>query len=210
MDLRWVLALCVAVPGCAAAGGRTWSDREEFRTLGQDAGMPAEDPGMKGGEGDRPRTGGYGGVSLMNSIIQDERTVFGTGGSDLGFGVRFGYRLDPDYALELALDQNRGYVQTFGSARSGFNIESIAVQGKAYAGSGSAQPFALLGLGMSRASADGLDDLGQGLFFRGGLGIECNTSRNLALFMEGTYNVPTGDLRHLKHADFQGGILIRF
>ena len=203
MDLRWALALCIVVPGCAAAGGSSWSGGEEPDVRGDEA-------TMQGGEEDTSPMGAYCGASLMTSIIQDERTVFGTGGSDLGFGARVGYRTSPGLAVELALDQNRGYVQTFGSARSGFNIESLAVQGKAYAGSGSTQTYALLGLGLNRASADGLDNLGQGLFFRGGVGIEFNTSRNLALFMEGTYNVPTGELRHLKHADFQGGILIRF
>lgn len=186
------LCLCLALPACASTGDG-WDDTDF------------------GGEDDFARPGTYVGVSAVKGMEQFRNLgPLDASNSDVGVGLRVGQRIDPRFAVEVAVDQVPGYELSAPGASADLDVTSVAVQGKYFFTEDRVQPYALFGLGWTEMDVDaaGLDN--SEAFVRAGAGVDVYLSRNVALFGEATWNVPAGDLDDAEHIDFQMGLLFRF
>ena len=197
MNMRFALLLALAglvLPACAATG--------------DSPGYGGDD---SGGVADFGREGTYFQAGWQESHVRKLRSMapVDSGSSDKGYSARLGYRLEPDFAVEVESDRATGYGLNVGPARAKLDTLSIALQGKYFFCDRRAQPYALLGAGWTRAGGSAIED--QDAFFaRGGVGMDYYLSETLALFAEGAYSVPTLDLHSIPHVDLQAGLIIRF
>jgi opacity protein-like surface antigen len=193
-SLALALGLAASLPGCASAA----------------AAPPAMDDGSSSRDYGRP--GLYVAVGAMRGFEN-----FDTAGptlrakdSDFGFVVRGGYHLGESAALEVSLEDARGFNLEQGSSSLDVNIASVVAQGKWYFSDGMLEPYLLGGIGWARADVETLDLDGNAAFLRAGAGVDLYLSHNIALFAEVNYNRMTGDLRDLDHYDAVAGIVLRF
>jgi opacity protein-like surface antigen len=190
--LLWSLGLALALPACAS---------------------PAFAPMDDGGSGDgygRPglyvAAGGFRGFENFDTAGSTIRAK----DSDIGFLVRGGIRIADPFAVEVSLEDARGFNLEQGSSSLDVNIASVVATGKWYFATGMLQPYLLGGVGWARADVETLDLDGTAAFFRVGAGVDLYISHNVALFGELNYNRMTGDLRDLDHYDAVLGIMLRF
>jgi opacity protein-like surface antigen len=190
--LLWSLGLALALPACATS-----------------AFVPMAD----GGSGDdHGRTGFYVAVGGFRGF-EDFDTAGSTiraKDSDIGFVVRGGVRIADPFAVEVSLEDARGYNLEQGSSSLDVDIASVVAQGKWFFATGMLQPYLLGGVGWARADVDDRDFDGTAAFYRVGAGVDLYLSSSIALFGELNYNRMTGDLRELDHYDAVLGILLRF
>lgn len=182
---------CLALPACASAGGR----------------------GMEAGPG-YDRAGAYIAAAGLVGLQQfDVDSPLGGGNAEGGAAFRLGYRGEEGAAIELFVEDARGFEYDFDVDETELEMRSAGVQGKLYMGSGRLQPYVLAGAGWARAHFRDRPDprIGNDSFFvRGGLGAECYLASSLAIFVEGNYNVITKHLDDFDHLDVLAGIVIRF
>ena len=194
MSARSMAALCLslALTACASTGDG-WDDY-----------------GFEG-EDDFARPGTYVGASAVMGMEQfRDLGPLSASNSGVGVGLRVGQRIDPRFAMEVAADRVPGYELSLGGASADLDVTSVAVQGKYFFTEDRVQPYALLGAGWTRMEIDATHDDNSEAFFRAGVGVDVYLSREVALFGEATYNLPTGDLKEEQHVDIQLGLLFRF
>jgi len=220
-----VLALCLLLPACAstyrtggsglapyAEGGAAKGDAPAGATKAPQ-GEPAKAP--RTGPVAPParsysREGPYAGISMLFGFEQ-----FDTGGgvdaddSDLGIGLRGGWRTSHGYAAEVVIQNASDFEIHRGGFSADVDIWSFGVQGKYYFTPERAQPYFLAGFGVAQADADrGGDD--EGLYLRVGVGIEYYLKDDVAFFGEIDFDEMMGGVNDFDHVDLQFGVLLRF
>jgi len=165
-----------------------------------------------GGESDFARPGAYVGAYGIKSYEQfdthDSTVTFGD--SDLGIGLRIGYRLNEDIALEVIGEDVKGFSVSGSSADANLDLMMFGVNGKFFLASGRLQPYLLAGVGVARADVRGFNYDNDGGYFRAGLGMDIYVTSNFGFFGEANYNRMIGGVSDLHHIDLQLGIQFRF
>jgi hypothetical protein len=188
-----ILALCLALPACSSYGGRG----------GDPNAAPAYD-----------RAGFYVSAAALASVQQFKLDdPYDGGNSDGGAALRLGYRGDGGGAVELFLEDSRGFELDYLADDTEFELRRAGIQGKLFLADQRFQPYLLLGAGWAQAHyrerpIPRLAD--DAFFFRGGLGAEWYLSESLAFFAEGNFNAMTKHLDDFDHVDVLAGVVIRF
>jgi len=142
--------------------------------------------------------------------------VFDVDGVDLGeaigFDVRFGYRVAPNFAAEVQLD----YVFDFKDSELKASLDAMALtaNAKVFLLTGDIQPYALIGLGVGRQTGNFGDYKGAtvGYVNRFGAGVDFYGSDDdgLALSVGASYVLGTGDLASTRYVSITAGLQYRF
>jgi outer membrane protein W len=184
------VAALSACAGCASAGsGGESSGGSEFARPGPYAGL-------------------YAIQSYENFDTSDSRVR--SGNSDLGAGLRVGYRTTPCFAVEVIAENVKGFSVSQGNVEDDLDLLNFALAGKYFLADGRLQPYLLGGAGLARADVRSFDFDNHGWFLRGGLGVDVYVATSVAVFGELNYNRMMGGKSDLHHIDAQLGLLIRF
>jgi hypothetical protein len=164
------------------------------------------------GSSDFSRPGAYLGVYGIQAYeqFQTSGSRVDTGNSDLGAGVKLGFRATPGFALEALAENVRGFDVDDGTVHTDLDILNFGLAGKCYLLEDRFQPYLLGGAGLARPDVRGFDIDEDSWFLRGGLGIDIYLTSNFALFGEANYNRMMGGGSKLHHIDAQAGVLFRF
>jgi hypothetical protein len=138
--------------------------------------------------------------------------------SDASLGIKGGLRVQPNIAVELALESLNGFEVTPPGAQIDIDFVNVVVQGKVFLLPGRVQPFVFAGFGYVQAELDastpfvpgGFSDDESGSLFRVGAGADIYVTPGMAVFGEASYNLLGGDLKDLDHFDLALGLLFRF
>jgi hypothetical protein len=134
-----------------------------------------------------------------------------TGDSDLGAGLRVGYRATDHLAFEVFGESVDGFEVESGNIESDLDLAQFGFLGKLYViADGRLQPYLVAGGGIARSDVDDFDLDDDGGFVRAGIGTDLYITRNFALFGEVNYNEMVGDTGDLDHIDAMLGLLFRF
>lgn len=155
-----------------------------------------------------PYVGLYGIESYEHFQLSNDRVRVGH--SDLGAGLKFGYRASPHVAVELIAESVKGFRIAERAARSNLDLLNFGFMGKYYFMTERFQPYAVAGVGLARSDVRNFDYDHDGGFLRGGLGADFYLTTNFALFAEANYNRMMGGVSDLHHADLQVGVIFRF
>lgn len=134
-----------------------------------------------------------------------------------GFEVYAGYRVHPHFAIESEFEMLTKADIAIDGLGTLATLESWSLTGnlKAFASSGSVQPFALIGLGAMETELEDEVGLGSsvsqsGLAARFGLGIDFYVTAHVVFSIGVDYLLPTGDLEYLDYVSYGGGLQYRF
>jgi len=159
------------------------------------------------------RSGVYLGGSAVGAVSNFDRLPEGwpeAGDFSGGFGVRAGYRLLDQLALEVAYEG----ALNFHGEDVDVEMENVALQAKLYLLTGMAQPYVLGGFGYGSAEAEatalGVDIDEKSTIYRLGLGLEIYFLDVFPLFVEFDYTWPSGDIRELEYLSGHFGAMFRF
>jgi opacity protein-like surface antigen len=168
------------------------------------------------GAEDYARTGLYLGLGATYTpqVFDLPSGIDATGSA--GLGARVGYRLHPHVATELAFEYYDNFELDAGGVDfAEINGWTIGANAKGYPLTGRIQPYALLGLGALHLDAE--DTLGLGVSddatefaARFGAGVDLYATRNLAVNVEVSYVLPTGDLDDFPVLPLTFGVKYRF
>lgn len=216
MRILYVLAACLALPACGTTRALPAANLNPGPEGRYDYGYD-EDWGGYG------REDGYVGVSALYSIEQFDPFPLTLGGTPLsssvddspGFGVRGGYRLSKEFAVEAAVDRVLGHEVSiripgpFGTVTEDLDTWNAGVQGKYYLAYGSVQPFLLAGAGWTKSEFGSLSD--SGAYIRAGAGADFYLDKDVAVFFEASWNTG-GEIEgvDLDHLDAHVGLLFWF
>jgi opacity protein-like surface antigen len=168
----------------------------------------AATPAAAEGEEDYARTGPYmgGGLALGWENFDGVPGNFDTG---VGFDVWAGQRFHPNFAAELELE----YVDHINLSTVDTNFLTFTGNLKAYLATGRCQPFALVGIGVTRFGIDaGVLGSGSESAFgaRFGGGLDYYISENVSLGTTASYVLGTGDLDGADYVSLIMGAQYRF
>jgi opacity protein-like surface antigen len=139
---------------------------------------------------DYARTGPYLGAGL--ALGWEDYEAFGVSLSGFDTGVGFdvwgGYRFHPNFAAELEL----GYVDRVNLGPLDTSLLTFTGNLKGYLTRGRVQPFALVGIGVTRVGFGPVSESAFGARFGGG--IDYYLSENVSLGATASYVLATGDL----------------
>ncbi|HEU4395066.1 MAG TPA: porin family protein [Planctomycetota bacterium] len=207
MRLAAILVTALAASGCASAAFPQDKGKEWY------AGTPT-------GRADLDRVGPYIGLSLIQGMedFDTQGSAIDTEDSDVGLGIKGGLRVQPNLAVELAIESLGGFEVTPPGAEIDIDFVNIVVQGKFFMLQGPVQPYILAGFGYVQAELDastpfvpgGFSDDESGSLFRVGGGADVYVTPAMAVFGEVHYNLLGGDLKDLDHFDIALGLLFRF
>jgi hypothetical protein len=168
--------------------------------------------GGDGPESDFARPGVYAGLYGIKAFEN-----FHTGGnsvhaghSDLGAGVKIGYRVASNVAVEFVAENVRGFDIDDGNVDSNLDLLNFGLMGKYYFATERFQPYVIGGFGVARSDVSNFNYDHDGGFLRGGMGADFYLTRNFALFGEANYNRMVGGTSDLHHIDLQLGLIFRF
>lgn len=133
-----------------------------------------------------------------------------TGNSDLGAGIRIGYRASPAIAVEVMAENIEGFEVDDGDVDADLDLTNFGAMGKLFLAENRFQPYLLAGAGLARSEVRHFDFDDDGWFARGGLGLDVYLTSNVALFGEANYNWMQGDTKDLDNIAIMAGILFRF
>jgi opacity protein-like surface antigen len=172
---------------------------------------PGEEPGAAQ-DSSFARPGPYLGLYGVKSYEQFSSSSAGVrfGNSDLGAGLRLGYRATPDLAVEVIAEDVKGFALSDGTAKADLDLLNFGVMGKYFLLTERVQPYLLAGVGVARSDVRRFNYDHDGGFLRGGLGADVYLTTNFAVFGEANYNRMMGGVSDLHHIDLQAGILFRF
>jgi predicted small secreted protein len=167
--------------------------------------------GGDGSESDFARSGVYAGLFGIKSYENfDLSGGVHSGDGDLGAGVKLGYRISPEIAVEAIAENIKGFRVSDGKVDDDLDLLNFGVMAKYYFMTDRFQPYVIGGVGVARSDVSGFNYDHDGGFLRGGLGIDVYLSHNFALFSELDYNRMVGGVSDLHHIDFQVGLIYRF
>ncbi len=192
-----VLFASLVATGCAS----TASSEEDF-----------EQASDREQASDFARSGAYIGLYGIKSFEDFHTSGPGVspGNSDLGAGIRVGYRATPNVAVEVLAENVKGFKLSSGTAKADLDLLNFGVMGKYYLATDRIQPYLLAGFGLARSDASNFSFDNDGGFLRGGLGADVYLTTSVALFGEANYNRMVGGVSDLHHIDLQFGIMFRF
>ena len=158
------------------------------------------------------RTGLYIGAYGIQSFedFDTSGTNVDTGDSDLGVGLKLGFRLGRFLAVEAVAENVTGFEIEAGTVSSDLDLTAYGLQGKFFLLGGRFQPYGLAGFGITSADVDTFDLDEDGGYVRLGLGLDVYITSNFAAFGEVNYNKGTGSTDDITHTDLQLGVLFRF
>ncbi len=161
---------------------------------------------------DFARPGAYVGLYGIESFENFHTSGSGvsSGNSDVGAGLKIGYRATPDVAVELLAENVKGFSLTDSNAKADMTLVNFGLMGKYYLATERFEPYLLAGFGLASAHVRHFDYDSQGGFLRGGVGMDVYIIRNVAVFGEANYNRLMGGVSDLHHIDVQLGLLFRF
>jgi hypothetical protein len=150
--------------------------------------------------------GGLYAVELFDNVFAG-----GDAGNSGGFVVRGGYRMHPNFAVELRFADNLGFDTDPGHIDSW----SLTANGKGYFLTGMWQPYALVGLGYfngggSNGNPAAAASTGDGFVMRVGLGMEVCLGEHFSIGPEIAYLAPFGSAESLDMLEVSGGINYKF
>ena len=169
---------------------------------------PAEEAASKEFDRSGLYIGAYGIKSYEN--FDTDGANIDTGDSDLGVGLKLGFRLGRFFAVEALAENVTGFEIESGTVSSDLDLTQYGVQGKFYLLGGRFQPYGLAGFGITSADVDTFSLDEDGGYVRVGLGMDLYITSNFAAFGEINYNEGTGSTDEIKHTDLQLGVLFRF
>ena len=207
MRLAAILVAALATTGCASAAFTQEKDKEWY------AGSPT-------GREEFDRVGPYIGLSLIKGMEDFDTQGSGVtaSDSDASLGIKGGLRVQPNIAVELALESLNGFEVTPPGGQIDVDFVNVVVQGKVFLLPGRVQPFVFAGFGYVSAELDastpfvpgGFSDDESGALYRVGAGADVYVTPGVAVFGEASYNLLGGDLKDLDHFDLALGLLFRF
>ena len=170
------------------------------------AGDPVSDGGFD-------RTGAYLGLGGVYALENFDRGF----DDSAGINLRFGYRVLPHTAFELSYEWLEGFDSTGRSPEVELDTHLISVNAKLLALSGRFAPYALLGGGLLIVNTELFVpgarkpyDVDTGLAARFGGGLDLALGEHLVLNLEGTYVVPTAEVKGEKYGTLGMGLQFRF
>jgi opacity protein-like surface antigen len=137
-----------------------------------------------------------------------------------GLNGRAGYRAFERFAVEtqfewlndIELDHRLG---TLMKQNTEISMLALTANAKGYlAGTGRVQPYLLAGAGWGRATTNpggaGAKSRDDGFLYRFGAGVELYGKPDIALTLEASYVIPTGNIDDLQYVSIGGGLMLRF
>lgn len=159
-------------------------------------------------QADYARSGPYAaalGVGAIETFDHTGPFDFSDGG---GFNIRGGWRFLPRLAAEMQFE----YVAGFSDQGIDIDIWNLMWNAKAFLLTDRWQPYALFGLGVAEANADGpggsIDD--HDFAIRVGGGLDFYVNEHVALTVESAWIKPTDDIKDVNYVTIGGGIQYRF
>lgn len=161
---------------------------------------------------DFARAGAYAGLYGIEAFENFHTSSSGvdSGNSDLGAGLKIGYRVMPEVAVELLAENVKGFRLSDSSVTANMTLVNFGLVGKYYLATERFQPYLLAGAGVASSHVRHFDYDKQGGFLRGGLGMDVYLIDHVAVFGEANYNRMVGGVSDLHHIDLQLGLLFRF
>ena len=133
-----------------------------------------------------------------------------TSDSDVGVGLKLGFRLGRFLALEALAENVDGFEIESGNVESDLDLTQYGLQAKFFLLGGRFQPYGLAGFGVTSADVDTFSLDHDGGYIRIGLGIDVYITSNFAAFGELNHNEGTGSTDDISHSDLVIGVLFRF
>jgi hypothetical protein len=170
------------------------------------------DSGARDADSDFARPGIYAGIYGLHSFENFHTSGPGihAGDSDLGAGVKFGYRLNPEFAVEAIAESVKGFEISRGNVENDLDLANFAVAGKYFFMHDRFQPYLLGGIGMARSDVRNFDLDDNDWFLRAGLGMDVYITPGFAVFGEANYNRMMSGSNDLHHIDLAVGLMVRF
>jgi hypothetical protein len=197
--LRAVVTLLLAIPLASSSPAR-----------GDDG-----DPG--GGVFDR--TGPYLGLGGVYALENFDRGLDRSFDDSAGVNLRFGYRAFPNLAFELTYEWLEGFDSTDGiQPPHEYDTHLITANAKLLGLNGRCQPYALVGGGVFIVNLEHVDepgapkpyDVDAGFAARFGGGVDFYLGQHFVINLEGTYLVPTREVKEKKYGTLGLGFQYRF
>lgn len=189
-----LLVATALLPGVGAAQDTTWGQPGFYVGLSGNAAFP---------------TG-------IEQELEDLSGVSVDVDPSLGLHARAGYRFHPHFAAEAHYE----WISGFDVSVSGFDVlevegHAVTADVKGYLLTGRFQPFAVVGLGtltgeVSDAVGAGFSTDETDFAARIGAGIDAYLTENLALTLDGSYVMPTGDLEDFNYFSLGWGLQYSF
>ncbi len=162
----------------------------------------------------------FGGAAGIDMALEDELEDLTDIDIDLddglGFKMKAGYRFLEWAAVELEYEYLTGF-DAKGSrvTYAEFEYMTLMANGKLYLPFDAVQPFALFGVGAMYADLDdktalGFDTNDTDVAIRMGGGIDVYLTDHIAVVVDASYVLPTGDLKDLDYISIGWGVQYRF
>lgn len=181
------------------------------------------------GAQDHGRSGPYLGAGVLGGSytqaeddLDDALSLFGLQGADVddatvGFEVYGGYRIVPNFALELEFEMLPDTdISAFGTASDLLTLDATG-NGKVFLLTDRIQPYLLAGVGFMHAELETEGPFGTSgtesdtdFTARFGGGVDLYLTENVVLSVGADYLLPTGDLDGLDYVSYGGGLQYRF
>jgi len=142
--------------------------------------------------------------------------------NSLGLKARLGHRFQPRWALEAEFEWiNEFDVRINDSVPASYGVWALTANARGYLMTGRIQPFVLAGLGVAHASfRDRVGTLAgagfpranaaSGFALRFGGGAEIHITRHIAIILDASYLMASGDLDDFDYASLGWGVQYRF
>lgn len=133
-----------------------------------------------------------------------------------GFDVYGGYRAHPNLALEAEFEMIPSTdITSFGLTVADLETWTVTGNLKAFALTGSIQPFGVVGLGVLHSKlrdslGAGISESVSGFAVRVGAGVDVYSTENIVFSIRAAYVVYTGGVSGLDYVPFGAGIQYRF
>ena len=206
MNRLFVLAtalICLMAVDEAAYAGEAPGSTDD------NVGTEVESPRHEDSSSIYSRTGAYIGVGGGIAIENFDTGI--NGGNSATVDFRIGYRAVEHLAIEAEYLLLDGFDVAGGAATvDGY---SVTVKGKAYFSYGQVQPYMTVGVGLLDLEGRilGTNVASRSAFLaKGGLGVDAYLTEHIVLYIEATYNFPTGTLEIYDFVPLIAGIQFRF
>ncbi len=134
-------------------------------------------------------------------------------GLQFHLGYRFHPRIAAEYQFEWITDADIDIEGVpFGTAALKLERWTNTANAKAYLGTGSVQPFLLVGLGLMHVEVDGsgVSEKEHGFAARFGGGLEVYATEHIVIDVNASYVLPAGDVDDFDYVSVGWGFLVRF